>query len=58
MSLRDALDDHSIEWYLDLRSGDLIPVLDDPGLNEDIDTDEIEAARALIARMLTRAQEV
>lgn len=41
MSLRDALDDNSMMWYLDLRSGDLVPVSHDPGMNEFVDMDEI-----------------
>jgi predicted esterase len=40
------------------RMGAIVELRRYPGMGHTIDTDEIEAARALIARMLTRAQEV
>ena len=32
--LSNALEDHSITWYLDLRDGKVIPLVDDPEINK------------------------
>ena len=35
MELGEALEDHTVTWYLDLRKGDVIPLSDDPECNEE-----------------------